>query len=355
MDLQRIRRIGACAAILAGSTLMVACSTPPASTSVSGTATYRERIALPPQAVFEARLEDVSLVDAPAVLVAQVRDESPGAPPFHFTIPYDPARIQPSHRYAISARVLHGDELLFASDTHVALPTGPDAAPVQIMMVAAGARSRGSAARSAGPVLMRGLYSYRADAGLFTDCATGERLPVAQAHDNAALEAAYTGTRSEPGAPLLATVIGRIEDRQGMEGGVRPTLLVEHFVNLAAASCDRPRAATLEDSYWELAALDGAPIALAAGQRAPYLVLASRDHRVSGYAGCNRLMGGYTLAGSKLSFTQLAGTMMACAQGMDLEQQLHAALTRVAGWRLAAGDLELLDAGGSAVARLENR
>ena len=33
---------------------------------IEGTATYRERMALPPGAVFEATLEDVSRADAPA-------------------------------------------------------------------------------------------------------------------------------------------------------------------------------------------------------------------------------------------------------------------------------------------------
>ena len=35
---------------------------------------------------------------------------------------------------------------------------------------------------------MRGMYRYFADAGLFTECLTGRRLPVAQEKDNATLE-----------------------------------------------------------------------------------------------------------------------------------------------------------------------
>lgn len=341
------------AAALAAGALMTACSTPsiPATASVSGTATYRERIALPPDAVFEARLEDVSRADAAAELVASTRTESPGAPPFKFTLTYDPARIEVAHRYAIRARVLHGDEVLFTSDTHTPLPAGPDAAPIEIMMVQAG---RPATAPAAGPTLRRGMYSYMADAGLFTDCASGERLPVAQLLDNAALESAYMKARSEPGAAMLATVVGRIETREGMEGPPRPTLLVEHFVSVAAASCESPGAAALEDSYWRLVQLGTAPVTLAAAQRAPYFVLASSSHRVSGYAGCNRMMGGYTLDGAKLSFTQMAGTMMACAQGMDTEQGFHAALAQVAAWRIEAGRLELRDANGAVVAGLRS-
>ena len=39
--------------------------------SIDGTATYRERVALPPSAVFEATLEDVSRADAPSEMIAQ--------------------------------------------------------------------------------------------------------------------------------------------------------------------------------------------------------------------------------------------------------------------------------------------
>ena len=40
----------------------------PSESNLTGTATYRERIALPPGAVFEATLEDVTRADAPADL-----------------------------------------------------------------------------------------------------------------------------------------------------------------------------------------------------------------------------------------------------------------------------------------------
>ena len=44
-----------------------------APSSLSGTATWRERMALPPDAVFEATLEDVSRADAPSILIASTR------------------------------------------------------------------------------------------------------------------------------------------------------------------------------------------------------------------------------------------------------------------------------------------
>jgi putative lipoprotein len=87
---------------------------------VKGAATYRERMALPPNAVFEATLEDVSKADAKAEVIGQARIERPGNPPIRFEITYDPSRIVSNHRYAVRARILVGDKLFFT--TEPALP-----------------------------------------------------------------------------------------------------------------------------------------------------------------------------------------------------------------------------------------
>jgi heat shock protein HslJ len=61
--------------------------------AIRGTATYRERMALPPGAVLEATLEDVSKADAAAEVIGRGQVENPGNPPIRFEIPYDPSRI----------------------------------------------------------------------------------------------------------------------------------------------------------------------------------------------------------------------------------------------------------------------
>lgn len=86
--------------------------------SVSGSAAYRERMVLPPGAVFEAVLEDVSRADAAAEVLGSVRLVEPAGPPFDFQIEYDPARIDPTHTYAVRARILVEDGPIFVSDQH---------------------------------------------------------------------------------------------------------------------------------------------------------------------------------------------------------------------------------------------
>ena len=73
---------------------LVAWAAAAAADVVIGTASYRERIALPPGAVFEAVLEDVSLADAPAVELGRTTIADPGNPPFAFEIDFDPAEVR---------------------------------------------------------------------------------------------------------------------------------------------------------------------------------------------------------------------------------------------------------------------
>jgi hypothetical protein len=86
--------------------ILALAASPTLAQTVQGTATYRERMALPAGAVLEAVIEDVSRADAPAAMVARTRVVSPGQPPIAFTIAYDPARILADNRYAVRARIL---------------------------------------------------------------------------------------------------------------------------------------------------------------------------------------------------------------------------------------------------------
>jgi putative lipoprotein len=105
-----------------------------ATASVSGTVTYLQRIALPPTAVIQVRLVDVSRADAPAVVLGEQVIQAGGSQvPFSFEIPYDPARIDPRFSYAIQARIEDGGRLLFINDQHYAVVTR--GAPVQLDMV----------------------------------------------------------------------------------------------------------------------------------------------------------------------------------------------------------------------------
>jgi putative lipoprotein len=103
--------------------------------TINGTATYRERMALPPDAVFEVTLEDISRADATADVLGRARIENPGNPPFHFSIDYDPAQIVASHTYVVRARVTEAGKLLFTSDQRYQVLTLGHGSEIAMMML----------------------------------------------------------------------------------------------------------------------------------------------------------------------------------------------------------------------------
>jgi len=111
--------------------------------------------------------------------------------------------------------------------------------------------------------------------------------------------------------------------------------------------------ASLENTHWKLTQLGEAGVTPASAAQEPYIVLDSAAHRVSGSGGCNRLTGHYESSGSRLRFSQMAGTMMACIQGMETEQAFLQALGSVGTWKIVGPKLELFDSAGNLVARFE--
>ena len=65
------------------------------------------------------------------------------------------------------------------------------------------------------------------------------------------------------------------------------------------------------------------------------------------------MLGGYRIEGNRIEFGKLALTLMACPAGMEQEQAFLGALGEAARWRVTGSHLELFDAGGAVIARLE--
>jgi len=120
------------------------------------------------------------------------------------------------------------------------------------------------------------------------------------------------------------------------------------LVCLLAVGCAQNKPATqalseqtLEGAAWTLVELEGQPAPLGADARAISISFAAQ--RASGFSGCNRFTGAYTLEGNRLGFGNLAVTRMACAQGMQTEDAVLDALGRVALASLEDGRLRMSD------------
>ena len=433
---------------------------------LQGTALYRERIALPPGAVFEASLLDVSLADAPAKVLGVARIEPAGNPPYQFDIRYDDAAVVPGHRYSVQAKITLKGQLLFITDTHNAALNGAPPLPSLIMRSVRGADKAAAASPSTwpfGPVSSysgllpaadgpgvrwqldlleggryqlretylgrgkgksfdsvgvaqydpskqrlqlvgesddtyfvrvddktlrkldiegqpiqsslnyslkkltkakllvpqlqaKGMLTYQADAAHLALCGSDLRLPIAMEEAYKALETQYLKTRREPGDAVMAEFAGRVVQRASVDGG-KPmqTLIVQGPAKLhPRENCSAAQPiAKLTDTYWKLTRIGEKPVVVKDKQREPHLVLATKDQRLSGHGGCNRLMGSYKLDGEKLSFGQVASTRMACIDGMDTEHLFSTELGKVQSHKINGNALQMLDASGLVILQFE--
>jgi putative lipoprotein len=109
---------------------------PPAMKTLNGTLSYRLRIAIPPDTEATVRLVDVSRADAAATVIAETRFKTEGRQvPLPFRLEYDPARIDPRMRYAVSGELRAGGRILFLNTTrHSVLTHGAPSDNVEILL-----------------------------------------------------------------------------------------------------------------------------------------------------------------------------------------------------------------------------
>jgi putative lipoprotein len=122
------------AAIAISSKLVLA-----AGKTLRGGVSYRERIALPPDAILEVRLLDVSLADAPSTTLAVTRVKTRHRLPIPYRLRFDDARIKLGRSYALQARITVNGQLWFITTTRHAVFTGkPDETDIRVERVKSG-------------------------------------------------------------------------------------------------------------------------------------------------------------------------------------------------------------------------
>jgi heat shock protein HslJ len=203
---------------------------------------------------------------------------------------------------------------------------------------------------------MTGRFVYMADAARFTDCSSGDSLPVAMEGDYLALERAYLEHRTEAGADLLVSFAGSIEQRPAMEGSEsEATVVVDRFIATHAGQrCAEISPASFSKTTWALVKVGNHAIATQEDQREPHLVFDSQTNIFSGYAGCNRITGSFEHEGATLTFGPVAATKRYCQESMDLEQAVLEMLAAVTAFTIDGDVIELRD-GERVLARGEAR
>ena len=92
---------------------------------VSGTLSYLQRVALPPDSQVIVQLRDVSRMDGAAGVMAEQRFTARSQVPLAFELLVAPGKINSVKRYAVSARIERAGKLLFINDKlHLVLTRG---------------------------------------------------------------------------------------------------------------------------------------------------------------------------------------------------------------------------------------
>lgn len=126
---------------------------------VSGTVTYRQRLALPQTAVLMVRLLDASRLDTAASVIAEDRIDLAGKQvPVPFDLAYDRGKIEERNRYVIRAEIRDGERLLFTTDTSHPVITQGNPRNVEITLAQVGGGGGGGGQRDN---TIRGTVTYR--------------------------------------------------------------------------------------------------------------------------------------------------------------------------------------------------
>ncbi len=314
--------------------------------SLKGTATYRERMALPPGAVFEATIEDVSRADAPAQTIARQRVEAPGNPPIAFTIAYDPAKILQERRYVVRARILVDGKLLFTTDTATPVITGGSPTSVSLMMRRAGSGQTG-ASNPSGKRPLEGAYwkatelegkpapKQDAKREAILQFQPGNRVSGSDGCNRITgsyeLKAEVVKFGQMAGTQMACLDAAEIERgfRAALKGATRLTIVGDRLelydpagkrlaAFTAGAQGSPPSSASgLEGSSWQLVKFQGSDdTTLTPDDRAKYTIEFATGGQLTARIDCNRGRGTWKSSGpNQLQFGPLALTRAQCPPG----------------------------------------
>jgi heat shock protein HslJ/membrane-bound inhibitor of C-type lysozyme len=195
---------------------------------------------------------------------------------------------------------------------------------------------------------LEGLYRDSQSGGLFTECSTGRTFAVAPGGAEPDLERAWTEIAPSREAQIFTQVLGRFSSDGEIE--------VESLLGIkTTATCPplAPRSAALRDTEWRVVDIGGERLAFTDGRRQPRVRL-DDNGTFTASTGCNSLSGNYALDPDGLRFIAGPMTASACPPPADaIQQRFVDALGAVKSARIAATTLDLMDANGKRLLRLE--
>jgi putative lipoprotein len=126
------------ATLVAGPLALALCACQPfgsESETIAGVLTYREGIALPPEAVAVISVVDVSGTDAEDSLLGRTEIIGPGNPPIPFEVRYRPAAVNPERQYGVRAQIAVRRELWLTTERPYPVLTHGAPSRTKVMLV----------------------------------------------------------------------------------------------------------------------------------------------------------------------------------------------------------------------------
>lgn len=102
---------------------------------VTGSVTYRERMALPADAIIHVSLLDVSLMDVAAKLIAEQTITPEHQVPIPFALEYDPQAIDERMTYSVRADIRSAGKLFFTTDRSYQVLTRGNSSHVELVLI----------------------------------------------------------------------------------------------------------------------------------------------------------------------------------------------------------------------------
>jgi putative lipoprotein len=107
--------------------------------AVSGTLSYRDRTALPANAVVTVQIARVTASGAPEVIAEQRFTTNGAQPPFRYSIAYDASRIDANSTYTVQANISVGGQARYTTNTlYPVITRGNPTQNVNVTLVGSG-------------------------------------------------------------------------------------------------------------------------------------------------------------------------------------------------------------------------
>jgi heat shock protein HslJ len=122
-----------------------------------------------------------------------------------------------------------------------------------------------------------------------------------------------------------------------------PLLALALGLVLSANKCaDKSGPVNILDTKWVLQNLGGQAVQMPAGMDNPWLKLAA-DKSLTGFGGCNNLMGQYSLDGATIAFPGVGSTKKFCESTQKIEDSFLGVLREANSFKVDGGLLKLMN------------